>query len=322
MQTQGQWSAVQGAAVMILLRLFPFFCCGTAFSAAEAKQMMLTAALHTALILPLLHFRHRLHIPAMLLRGFRLCAAFEGAYLTLRLRQLCLQLRLQHTKALLLMLLVMLLYTVSLHDRAAARTAMLLLCLAAFGFLLLPVSGIGTAQRILLHTADSAPHFAQDWADACELPLIPLILQKQTESAAKHSAHAWAAFRILFLPAVVLFGTMQNGRLRRFQGNPFFLLLARTPLSDAVRTDGFWMLLAFGCGALCITFCLQTAKPHLHTQRRMLAAAFLPYLFFLALLLLFPQAAAVTGLLHLLFGILIPWGIILHSLLFDRRESA
>ena len=57
MQSEGQWSAVQGAAMMILLRLFPFFCCGRAFSAAYAKQMLLTAILHTALILPLLPHR-------------------------------------------------------------------------------------------------------------------------------------------------------------------------------------------------------------------------------------------------------------------------
>lgn len=311
MRSQGQWSTVQGAAMMILLRLFPFFCCGTPFSAALAKQMLLTAVLQTVLILPLLHFRHRLRIPAPLLRCFRLCAVFEGARLTVMLRRLCVQLRLEHTAALLLMLLVTLLYTVSLHDRAAARTAMLLLCLAGFGFLLLPVSGIGTAQRILLHTPDPAPHFAAEWAEACELPLIPLIWEKQTESAAKRSTLAWAAFRILFLPAVVLFGTMQNGRVLRFQGNPFFLLLARTPLSEAVRTDGFWMLLAFGCGALCITFCLQTAKPHLHAQSRMFAAAFLPYLFLLALLWMLPDAAAVSGMLHVLFGIAVPWGIVL-----------
>ena len=323
MQSKGQWSAVQGAAMLILLRLFPFFCCGTPFSAAYAKHILLTAALHTALILPLLSFRHRLQIPDFLLRCFRLCAAFEGAYLTLLFRQLCTQLGFPHSGALLLMLLLMLLYTVPLHDRAAARTASLLLFLAVFGFLLLPVSGLGTAQRILLHTPAPAIQPCREWADACELPLLPLILQKQNASAAKRSSIAWAAFRLLFLPALVLFGTMQNGRLLNFAGNPFFLLLARTPLSDAVRTDGFWMLLAFGCGALCITFCLQTAKPHLHTQRRMLAAAFLPYLFFLALLWLLPQIrAAASGILNAVFGILIPWGIVLYRCCMKRRKPA
>ena len=323
MQSEGQWSAVQGAAMMILLRLFPFFCCGRAFSAAYAKQMLLTAILHTALILPLLHFRCRSKIPPFLLRCFRLCAAFEAAHLTFLLRRLCMQLHFQYTAALLPMLFGMLLYTVSLHDRAAARTGSLLLFLACAGFLLLPVSGIGTAQRILMHTLDLMHRPGAEWAEACELPLLPLIWQKQTESAAKRSSFAWAAFRILFLPALVLFGTMQNGRLQHFSGNPFFLLLARTPLSDAVRTDGFWMLLAFGCGALCITFCLQTAKPHLHTQRRMLAAAFLPWMFFLALLWMLPQSgAAVSGSLHLLFGILIPWGIVGYRCFQNRRKSA
>jgi len=87
--------------------------------------------------------------------------------------------------------------------------------------------------------------------------------------------------RCIFLPALVLFGAMQNGRLLRFAGNPFFLLLARTPLSDAVRTDGLWMMLAFGCGIVSITFCLQTAMPPQRKKLRKFASAFLPYLFLL-----------------------------------------
>lgn len=323
MQTQGQWSAVQGAAVIILLRLFPFFCCGVPFSGTYAKQMLLNAIIQIILILPMLQFRHRLQFPPKLLRLFRLCAAFEAAYLTLAFRRLCMQLKLQNATILLLTLLLTLLYTVSLHDRASARTATLLLCLAGAGFLLLPISGVGTAQRVLLHTPELSRFGVSEWANACELPLLPLILQKQTESAAKRSTFAWTAFRILFLPALVLFGTMQNGRLLSFQGNPFFLLLARTPLSEAFRMDGFWILLAFGCGALCITFCLQTAKPHLQTSRRMLAAAFLPYLFFLALLWMLPaQQTNISAALNLLFGILIPWGIILFHCCINRRKNA
>lgn len=322
MQSQENRSAVQAAAILILLRLCTFFCGDTPFSAAYAKQMLLTAGVQAALILPLLGFRHRLRIPPQLLCGFRLCAAWEAAYLTHCFGRLSIQLHLQYQRALLPLLLLMLLYTVPLHDRASARTASLLLFLAVSGFLLLPVSGIGTAQRILLHTPAPPVSPLREWADACELPFLPLLMQQQTGADAKRSTAAWTGYRLLFLPALVLFGTMQNGRLLHFQGNPFFLLLARTPLSDAVRTDGFWLLLACACGALCITFCLQTAKPHLQAQRRMLAAAFLPYFLFLALLWMLPQAKAVNGIVNAFFGIVLPWGIILCHCLTKRRETA
>ena len=325
MMSQGKQSAVQSAAMLILLRLCTFLCSSTPFSASGAKHALLTALLHAALILPLLQFRSRMQIPAFLLHGYRLCAAFEAAYLTLALRRLCIQSG-QQIHLLLPLLLLLLLYTVRLHERACLRTASLLLFLAAAGFLLLPLSGIGTAQRILLYTPAQPVPPGYEWADACELPFLPLLLQKQTEQAAKRSAFAWAAFRILFLPALILFGTMQNGRLLYFQGNPFFLLRARTPLSDAVRTDGFWMLFVFGCGMLCITFCLQTAKPPLRTQHRMHAAALLPYCFFAALLGMLPQYIRYAGIPVLLFGILIPWATVLLrgciSMKTKRRKTA
>ena len=307
MQFQGKRSAVQSAAIWILLRMCVFFCGDTPFSMAYAKQMLLTAGVQAALILPLLRFRHRLQIPPRMRFCFRLCAAWEAAYLTHCFGRLSIQLHLQYQRALLPLMLLMLLYTVPLHDRASARTASLLLFLAVSGFLLLPVSGIGTAQRILLHTPAPPVSPLREWADACELPFLPLLMQQQTGADAKHSTAAWTGYRLLFLPALVLFGTMQNGRLLHFQGNPFFLLLARTPLSDAVRTDGFW---------------LQTAKPHLQAQRRMLAAAFLPYFLFLALLRMLPQAKAVNGIVNAFFGIVLPWGIILCHCLTKRRETA
>ena len=319
MQTTGERSAVQAAAILILLRLSTFFCRDTPYSAAYAVQMLLTALLQTALILPLLCFRHRMQFLPRMLRGFRLAAAFEAAYLTHAILRLCDQSGQQHMQLFLPMLLLILLYTVSLHDRAAARTASLMLFLAAAGFLLLPVRGIGTAQRILLHTPGQPVQPLCEWAETCELPLLPLLLKTQTEQDAKRSTFAWAVFRILFLPALVLFGTMQNGRLTAFAGNPFFLMLARTSLSDAVRTDGFWLLLVFGCGTLCITFCLQTAKPHLCSQRRTLAAAFLPYFLFLALLRMLPQT--VNGIVCACFGIVIPWGIVIYNCCMNRRTT-
>lgn len=312
MQSAPKWTAVQGAAIMILLRLFAFFCCPAPYSAPYAKAMFLAAAIQTALILPLLHFRHRLRIPPAVLRILRIYAVFYAALLTLSFVRLYQQLRLRDLTAAMLLLALALLYTVSLHDRASARTATLLLCAAALGFLLLPVSGIGTAQRILLRTPDSGTEaFLREWQYCGELPLLPLILQKQTEQSARRSTLAWAVFRVIGLPALVLFGAMQNGRLMQFEGNPFFLLLARTPLSEAVRTDGYWMLLAFAAGTLCITFCLQTAKPHRRTSAEEMLAALLPYAFAIALLLFLPQTADFWGIAAVGAGIVLPWAIVI-----------
>lgn len=312
MRDAPQWTAVQAAALMILLRLFSFFCCPAPYSAPYAAAMFLAAVLQTALILPLLHFRHKLAPSPAILCVLRIYAVFYGAVLTLSFAGLYRQLGLGDLTAAMLLLALTLLYTVSLHDRASARTATLLLCSAAFGFLLLPVSGIGTARRILLHTAEPAAEaFLREWQYCGELPLLPLIWQKQSAQSARRSTAAWAVFRVIGLPALVLFGTMQNGRLMRFEGNPFFLLLARTPLSEAVRTDGFWMLLAFAAGALCITFCLQTAKPHLHTPAQEMLAALLPYLFAIAVLLLIPQTGNAFGAASFCLGILLPWGTVL-----------
>ena len=322
MSYSSQWSAVQGAAVMILLRLFRFFCADAPYSAAHAKGMALAAAMQCVLLLPLLHCRGRLQLPRAALWILRIYAIFYAAVLTGALFSLCVQMRLRRDAAAVLLALT-LLYTVPLHDRATARTATLLLCAAAGGFLLLPVSGIGTAQRILLHTPDSAPAaFFREWQAAGELPLLPLIWQKQTAQGAARSTAAWALFRCIFLPALVLFGAMQNGRLLQFAGNPFFLLLARTPLSDAVRTDGFWLLLAFSAGALCMTFCLQTGKPHLPQPARAAAASLLPYLFALAVLCLCPPDAALSGLMTMLCGILLPWCIVAYHALQGRRNAA
>lgn len=318
-----KWSAVQAAALMILLRLFAFFCCNAPYSAAHAKGMCTVAVLEAILVLPLLRFRHKLHIPSAVLWLLRIYAAFYAALLTVSLARLYLQLQLKDLTAAMILLALTLLYTVSLHDRASARTATLLLCTAALGFLLLPVSGIGTAQRILLHTPDSgAAAFLREWQYSGELPLLPLIWQKQTEQSARRSTLAWAIFRCIGLPVLVLFGAMQNGRLMKFEGNPFFLLLARTPLSEAVRTDGFWMLFTFACGALCITFCLQTAKPHRSSAAQELLSALLCYALALAIVLLVPQLAAFWGIITVSLGILLPWMLVLLRQLRAENDAA
>ena len=97
MSESPQWTAVQGAAVLILLRLFQFFCCAAPYSAAHAKGMALTAGAECILLLPLLHFKSRLQISGAALWILRIYAIFYAAVLTGSLHALSTQLQFQLT---------------------------------------------------------------------------------------------------------------------------------------------------------------------------------------------------------------------------------
>lgn len=292
---------LQRTALLILPRLFAFFCRDAPYSAACAIGAALAVLPQAAAVLLLTRRRGTLIFPPRLLHLCRIYALFYAAWLTVRFRGLCKDLLLPHCGLMLLLLLLMLLYTVRQPDAAAGRAAELLLFTAAAGFLLLPFGGFRSLRGISLFMPDSVTAgFLREWQYSGELPLIPLLMQKQSAQSVRKGLTAWALFRGVFLPLLVLYGTMQNGRLFCRKGNPFFLLPARAPLSGAIRTDGFWMLLAFACGGLCITACLQAVMPE-HGKRRLLRI-FLPYFAAFALFALLPAVqtvlpAAAAGLL-------------------------
>ena len=292
---------LQRTALLILPGLFSFFCCDAPYSAAYALGTVLAGLPQAAAVLLLTRKRETLIFPPRLLHLCRIYALFYAAWLTVRFRGICRDLLLPYCGLMLLLLLLMLLYTVKQPDAAAGRAAELLLFTAAAGFLLLPFGGFRSLRGISLFMPDSiAAGFFRELRFSGELPLIPLLMRNQPAKSVRRGLTAWAVFRGIFLPLLILFGAMQNGRLRGSIGNPFFLLLARSPLTEAIRTDGFWMLLAFACGGLCITVCLQAALPD-HGKRRLLRI-FLPYFAAFALFALLPAAqtalpAAAAGLL-------------------------
>ena len=316
MQKKNHAGILQGAALLILLRLFAFFCCGAPYTAAYARGMLTAALMQAAAILPLLKYPQTADLPPAILRLYRIYAIGWGARLTVLFRSLCRQLLLPRGQCggLLILLTVMLFYTVPQNHRAAERAAGLLLPAFAAAFLLLPVSGLQSVRGISLFMPDSAAQgFLREWQFSGELPLIFLLRCSQEQQTACRSAVIWAVGRCVFLPLLVLFGTMQNGRLLRWEGNPFFLLLARTPLSDAIRTDGLWMLLVFACGGLCITCCLQAAKRETCTGFRGYAGIFLPYALAFAALSLLPAADRILTAAAILLGIALPWGRLVYA---------
>ena len=140
-------SALQAASILLLCRLTAFFCCGAPYTAAYAGGMAAAVLLQSILLLPLLYTQKTLLIRKPLLLLYRIYALLWAAWLLSQLFTLLNDLQMPHPLLTVGMLLTALGYTLLLPVAATARTAVLLLVLTAAGFLLLPISGIGTARR-------------------------------------------------------------------------------------------------------------------------------------------------------------------------------
>ena len=267
-------TVLQGAAILLCCRLTAFFCCGVPYTAAYAAGMAAAVLVQTLLVLPLV--LREVQIPAWVMLLSRIYAFFAGALLLSDLAGLLGSLHMPHPLLTLGFLAFALVYTLRLPAAATARTAVLLLLLAALGFLLLPITGIGTAERLHLYMPERfAGAFLRELRASREFALLPLLLSRipQKGHARLRTLLIRAVGQGAILPLTVLLGTMQNGRLTGWQGSPFFLLLARTPLSDAFRTDGFWMLLAVGCGLLALTWFTGLSLPETNARKSAVFAA-------------------------------------------------
>ena len=262
----GVW---QCAAVLILCRAFLFFCNDLPYTAAHAAGTAAAFLLAAGLLLPLLPRLSGTEIPAKAEPLLRVLALLWAARLLASLYTLLEQLsapRPLFTAALTVILLTDLIRL----PRAAERAAVLMLFVLAAAFLLLPLRTLKTADPVYLSLpGDAAGAFRRGISGMAELTILPMLLQKHDDDAARRGIFAWLIAGGILIPGVILVGTMQNGRLLQWPGNPFFLLLARTPLSDAVRTDGLWIVLAAGCGILTLTLFLRTAAVSLRAGQQM-----------------------------------------------------
>lgn len=247
-------TALQGAAVLGISRLFVFFCTETPFTAAYALGIAAYAGVQAVLVIILLLLPERIAGSRFLLGICRIYAVFRAVQLTGLLFSLLMQTQAPHPFLLMAAAVPVLAYTVSRPFPATARTATVLLFAAGLAFLLLPLAGLRSAHAVSLYMpGDFGAAFRREWLLSGEIWLFPLLVQKQPKRTAAYTAAGWLSIAGILIPLTVLLGTMQNGRLQHAAGNPFFLLLARTPLSDAVRVDGFWMVLAVCCGLTAIS---------------------------------------------------------------------
>lgn len=253
-------TALQAAALLLLVRLSVFFCDDAPFTSAYACSTAAVTWLAAAAALLLLTIGF--HFSRITRRILRICVLIASAWLLWRVYILLTFLHMPHITLTMGILLLTLLWARRLPHAAAARAAVILVILAAAGFLLLPVSGIGTAETLhLFLPGDFAASLLREVRISVDFLLLPLLLPRVQGTAAKRRAVLWWALgRGVVLPLAVAFGAMQNGRLTGWQGSPFFLLLARTPLSDAVRVDGFWIVLAVGVSFIAICSLIHNAE--------------------------------------------------------------
>ncbi|MBQ8920986.1 MAG: hypothetical protein IJ060_02360 [Oscillospiraceae bacterium] len=317
------WSALQTAAVLLLCRLTLFFCCDQPYTAAYAKGMLAAALTEAVLLLPLAIFRRFCRFPPAMMWIYRVFSLISAAFLAAEGFRLLHALHSAQPALFAAMFLLTLLFTVSRPQAATARAAVILLVTVSTALLLLPVSGIRTANPVSLHMPGSVSGaFFREFRCSPELALLPVLLShpKKQEQYAPHALAVWLIGRLAVLPGLVLFGTMQNGRLTRGAGSPFFLMLAGAPLSDAVRTDGFWMLFAAGSAVLCVSFFLQLALP---PSRRPVRALLTVMLLFTGLTWLCISAdyrGTGLGIAALLLGALLP-GVLLPISRTRRQKS-
>lgn len=252
-----QWTALQCAAALLLTRLAFFFCDDAPFTAARARGLLTAVILQTALTLPL--YRIRLH---RILPVFKIYAALLALLLTADFPAMLHALQMPHPAAVILLFTAALADALLLPQTAAPRCAVLLLTVTCAGFLLLIPRAAVHASLLTLYgqPGGAAAAFLREWRFA-PLCLMPAVLPHSPDNRA-FAKKAMSGFCIgrMLLAGLILLGAMCSGRLTVRQGNPFFLLLARLPFSDAVRTDGFWIMLSVSCVLLSTGFLIGTGK--------------------------------------------------------------
>lgn len=280
-RTNSDISAVELAALLILCRLARFFCCGVPYSISYAKNMFLTGILQALLLLPVFLWDKPFSPPRPICIAVQGLAVWLAADMAADCFRLLTAADAPNPPLTMILLLLCVFYAVSLPRAAVFRASLFLLCAAAIAMLLLPIGGLHSARFLSLWSNSAQEHgFGLEWKESAELALLPFFACRQPKPV-KKAAAAWITVRCTVLPAVVLFGAMQCGRLKSFHGNPFMLLLARVPFSDALRTDGLWLMLAVGCALLGTAFLLQTfcgSQPRVPKLFLQIGAILLPVL--------------------------------------------
>ena len=238
-----------GLSVLVLFRLCGMLCTAAPYTPGRARGI-LAAGLLQVLLFPAV-----LNLPEKLLRAYALgCAAVVGMTFMGVLRDLD-----SPAPALTALLGVVLVFRLrKAPPQNAARAAMLLVMLTGAALLLLIPRGLSHACRPALDAPGTQDFFPALCAGLAELPLVPLVIPPARRRAV---FPLWVVFSAGICPLLALFCTAVGGRLPVENGRHFFLILSQIPLSDAMRTDGFWLVLAAAMSLICTLCAVQLGIP-------------------------------------------------------------
>lgn len=250
-------------AILLLCRFLRLICSTMPFSTNYLLGTLAAAAFQTLLLLPLM-LKPVFQLRSPIWRwGYALFALAAASHLLSRIYALLQNLQAAYPMASVILCIAAAAYGLTLSKRATGRAAILLLGILAAGLLIQILSALPHANPLLLYTPNTAYQdgdaFAEGFLQGAELALLPLCCLPYANAVQKRRSlmGKWLIGQLTLTLPVILLGILHNSRLLHWKGNPFFLLLARTQMFQAVHSDGFWQLLLMACSVVCVTFFLQ-----------------------------------------------------------------
>ncbi len=247
------------ALLAVLLSRILLLCCSEMpFTTAYAAASVLSLVVIALLALPLWIAAPHLDDKTPLL--YRLAGIYTAALLLSRLYKLLQGLQSAYPMPTLLLMLLAACFCFTLPQRTTGRVAEILVFFFAAGAILLLGRAFFTGQALMLYTP--AAHsitecFFSAMHDNLPLIFLPLCLPAEGGAGTRRKRLCGCFLSLLCIPLVILAGAVQNGRLSRWEGSPFFLLVSQSQSAAAIRTDGFWSIVLIAAGIAVLVFCMQ-----------------------------------------------------------------
>ncbi len=249
--------------VLLLCRSILLICSEMPYTTANIIGTTLSFAVVAALALPLWITAPYFDDKTPLL--YRFAGLYTAACLLSRLYTLMQGLQSAYPIFTLLLMLLAACFCFTLPKRTTGRVAEILMFFFMVGVILLLCRAFSLGEPLLLYTPSAhgiTECFRTAMGDNLPLMLIPLCLRSEGGATARRKQLGRFFFALLAVPLILAAGTIRNGRLARWEGNPFFLLVAQSQIHAAIRTDGFWAVWVTMASILILVFCMQLCISH------------------------------------------------------------
>lgn len=245
---------------ILLCRIVLLCCSEVPFTSAYCIATVLSLALIALLALPLWMQPPPLDPDGKTPLFFRLAGIYTAAILLSQSYSLLQELQSAHPMPTVLLMLFAACFCFMLPRYTTGRVAEALLFFLSIGGILLLGRAFFTGKALLLYTPASSSIqkcFCYAMQDNLPLMFLPLGLPANGNISACRKRLCVCVLSLLAMPLIILAGTMQNGRLSNWKGNPFFLLISQSQTLAAIRIDGFWSVMLIAAAITVLTFCMQ-----------------------------------------------------------------